>query len=97
LFCIGIAAGGVTHIDLLLVDLLLENPVKLPFLGAELPLVAFFFLAPILFLIAHTYTLVHFVMRAAKVGVFDTEFRAQLGNTSSKRDRRFEPPGLRGG
>jgi hypothetical protein len=37
LFYIGIAAGGVTH-----KDLLLENPVKLPFLNVELPLVAFF-------------------------------------------------------
>ncbi len=42
LFYIGIAAGAVTH-----KDLLLETPVKLPFLGVELPLVAFFVLAPI--------------------------------------------------
>src|ERR1700730_1907658 len=44
LFYIAIAAGAVTH-----KDLLLESPVKLPFLNVELPLVAFFFLAPILF------------------------------------------------
>src|ERR1700736_570603 len=75
LFYIGIAAGAVTHRDLLL-----ENPVKLPFLNVELPLVAFFFLAPILFIISHAYTLVHFVMLGAKVGVFDTELRAQLGD-----------------
>jgi hypothetical protein len=48
LFYLGIAAGGVTHRDLLL-----ENPVKLPFLNVDLPLVAFFFLAPILFFIVH--------------------------------------------
>jgi hypothetical protein len=42
LFYIGIAAGAVTH-----KDLLLANAVKLPSLGVELPLVAFFFLAPI--------------------------------------------------
>ena len=41
LFYIGIAAGGVTH-----KDLLLNNAVKLPFLNVELPLVAFFTLAP---------------------------------------------------
>ena len=37
LFEIAIAAGAVTH-----ADLLLENPVKLPFLSVELPLKAFF-------------------------------------------------------
>ncbi len=36
LFYIGIAAAGVTH-----KDLLLESSVKLPFLGVDLPLVAF--------------------------------------------------------
>jgi hypothetical protein len=75
LFYIGIAAGAVTH-----KDLLLENPVKLPFLNVELPLVAFFVLAPIIFIISHAYTLVHFVMLGAKVGVFDTELRAQLAD-----------------
>lgn len=81
LFYIGIAAGAVTH-----KDLLLENPVKLPFLNVELPLVAFFFLAPILFIVSHTYTLVHFVMLAAKVGVFDQELRAQLGSAPEARE-----------
>jgi Na+-transporting NADH:ubiquinone oxidoreductase subunit NqrE len=60
LFYIAVAAGAVTH-----VDLLLESPVKLPFLGIDLPLKAFFFLAPILFLITHAYTLVHFVLLAS--------------------------------
>jgi hypothetical protein len=63
LFYIGIAAGAVTHRDLLL-----ENPVKLPFLNVELPLVAFFFLAPLLFLITHANTLVHFVLRRRRQG-----------------------------
>jgi hypothetical protein len=81
LFYIAIAAGAVTH-----KDLLLENPVKLPFLGVELPLVAFFFLAPILFIVSHAYTLVHFVMLGAKVGVFDAELRAQLGDAPETRE-----------
>jgi hypothetical protein len=68
LLYIAIAAGAVTH-----KDLLLENPVKLPFLNVELPLVAFFALAPILFIIAHAYTLMHFVMLAAKVGTYERE------------------------
>jgi uncharacterized protein YjbI with pentapeptide repeats len=44
----------------------LENPVKLPFLNIELPLLAFFFLAPILFIVVHAYTLVHLVMLTEK-------------------------------
>ena len=43
-----IAAGAVTHRDLLL-----ESPVKLPFLNVELPLKAFFILGPLVFLVVH--------------------------------------------
>ena len=50
LFYLAVAAGAVTH-----GDLFLEKPVKLPFLNVELPLLAFFFLAPILFLFVHAY------------------------------------------
>jgi hypothetical protein len=46
LFYFAIAAGAVTHRDLLL-----ESPVKLPFLNVELPLKAFFILGPLVFLI----------------------------------------------
>ena len=73
LFYIGIAAGAVTH-----KDLLLENAVKLPFLNVELPVVAFFALAPILFVISHAYTLMHFVLLAAKVGTFNAELRKKI-------------------
>ncbi len=65
LFYLAVAAGAVTH-----ADLFLENPVKLPFLNIELPLLAFFFLAPILFLIVHAYTLVHLVMLTEKAKRF---------------------------
>jgi len=50
MFYIAVAAGAITH-----ADLLLETPVKLPFLNIDLPLLVFFSLAPILFLIAHVY------------------------------------------
>jgi Pentapeptide repeats (8 copies) len=73
LFHIGIAAGAVTH-----KDLLLENAVKLPFLNVELPLVAFFALAPILFVISHAYTLMHFVLLAAKAGTFNAELGKKI-------------------
>src|SRR3954462_10631273 len=62
---LAIAASAVTH-----KDLFLESPVKLPFLNVELPLLGFFFLGPLLFVILHAYTLLHFTMLAAKVGAF---------------------------
>jgi uncharacterized protein YjbI with pentapeptide repeats len=82
LFYIGIAAGAVTH-----KDLLLENPVKLPFLSdVPLPLVAFFVLAPIVFIVSHAYTLVHFVMLGAKAGMFHDELFKQLPDAPEARD-----------
>jgi hypothetical protein len=65
LFYLAVAAGAVTH-----ADLFLEKPVKLPFLNIELPLLAFFFLAPILFIIVHAYTLVHLVVLTEKAKRF---------------------------
>jgi uncharacterized protein YjbI with pentapeptide repeats len=61
LFYLAVAAGAVTH-----ADLFFEKPVKLPFLGIELPLLAFFLLAPTLFLVVHAYALVHLVMLTDK-------------------------------
>jgi uncharacterized protein YjbI with pentapeptide repeats len=78
LFYLAIAAGAVTH-----ADLFLENSVKLPFLNVELPLLAFFFLAPILFIIVHAYTLVHLVMLTDKAKRFDGVLRHQVGGESA--------------
>ena len=62
LFYLAAAAGAVTHRDLFF-----EHTVKLPFLtGVELPLVAFFALAPLIFVVVHAYTLVHLVMLTDK-------------------------------
>jgi hypothetical protein len=68
-----IAAGSVTHRDLLL-----ENPVKLPFLNVELPLKAVFVLGPLVFLVVHAYVLLHFLLLAGKVGAFHTELQKQI-------------------
>jgi uncharacterized protein YjbI with pentapeptide repeats len=65
LFYIAIAAGAVTH-----ADLLLQNTVKLPFLNVELPLLAFFAVAPFVVLIIHVYALMHFIMLGKKPRVF---------------------------
>ena len=79
LFYFAIAAGAVTHRDLLL-----ENPVKLPFLNVELPLKAFFVLGPLVFLIVHAYVLLHFVLLAGKVGAFHTELQAQIAGDDAR-------------
>jgi uncharacterized protein YjbI with pentapeptide repeats len=71
LFYLAVAAGAVTH-----ADLFLEKPVKLPFLNIELPLLAFFSLAPLLFLLTHAYTLVHLVLLANRVAQFNDELEA---------------------
>ena len=78
LFYFAVAAGAVTH-----ADLFFENPVKLPFLNIELPLLAFFFLAPILFLVVHAYTLVHLVMLTDKAKRFDQALRDQIGDENA--------------
>lgn len=70
LFYLAIAAGSVTHRDLFF-----ETPVKLPFFNVELPIVAFFALAPLLLLIVHTYVLLHFVQFADKIGEFNTKLK----------------------
>jgi len=90
LFYFAIAADGVTHRDLLL-----ESPVKLPFLNVELPLKAFFILGPPVFLILHTYILLHFVLLAGKIGAFHLELQAQIsGNDARARLRRQLPSNI---
>ncbi len=70
---IAIAAGAVTHEDLLLV-----RAVKLPFLNVELPLKAFFALAPFVVLIIHAYALMHFIMLGKKASRFHNDLRRQF-------------------
>ena len=82
LFYLAVAAGAVTH-----VDLFLEKPVKLPFLSIELPLLAFFSLAPILFLFTHGYALVHLVMLTEKAKDYDQALREQIGADTPVSDK----------
>jgi uncharacterized protein YjbI with pentapeptide repeats len=74
-FYLAIAAAAVTHRDLLL-----ENPVKLPFLNVDLPLVAFFALAPPLFVVVHLYMLLNFNLIAAKIQRFEEVIASQTGD-----------------
>jgi uncharacterized protein YjbI with pentapeptide repeats len=91
LFYLAVAAGAVTH-----ADLFLENPVKLPFLNIDLPLLAFFFLAPILFLFAHGYTPMHLVVLTEKAKDYDQALREQIGadNPASDKLRRQLPSNI---
>src|ERR1700730_9206475 len=84
-----IAAGAVTHRDLLL-----ESPVKLPFLNVELLLKAFFILGPLVFLVVHAYVLLHFVLLAGKVGAFDTELQNQIPEEKRSQLRRQLPSNI---
>ena len=81
LFYIALAAAGVTH-----ADLLLENPVKLPFLNIELALKAFFVLAPILFVILHAYTMMYFVLLGAKASQFHDRLYEQIPHDEKIRE-----------
>jgi hypothetical protein len=83
LFYLVVAAGGVTHRELFL-----ESPVKLPFLNVDLPLKGFFWVGPAIFLIVHLYVLLHFVMLAEKVRVFDGELRRQIEPAQGRSDIR---------
>jgi uncharacterized protein YjbI with pentapeptide repeats len=86
-FYLFIAVAAVTHRDFLF-----ENPVKLPFLDVELPLLGFFVLGPLLFLVLHAYVLLHFAMLAGKVGVFHSELRAQIRDEDTRTRLRRQLP-----
>ncbi len=84
---IAIAAGAVTH-----EDLLLERAVKLPFLNVELPFKAFFALAPFIVLIIHTYALMHFIMLGKKASRFHNELRRRFPDSETETPKRGTAP-----
>ena len=87
LFYLGVAVGAVTH-----ADLLLQNPVKLPFLNIELPLLAFFFLAPLLLVITHAYILVNLALLADRVRQFHKQLGDQVADLPCSQERRKSEP-----
>jgi uncharacterized protein YjbI with pentapeptide repeats len=87
LFYLLVAAGSVTHRDLLL-----QSPIKLPFLSVDLPLVGFFVLGPAIFLVVHAYVLLHFVLLAIKVIAFDGELGAQIDDADVRARLRRQLP-----
>lgn len=87
LLYLGIAVGSVTHRDLFF-----ANPVKLPFLGVDLPLTSFFSVGPILFVVVHAYVLLHFVLLAGKVGTFHRELQVQIADEDVRTNLRRQLP-----
>jgi uncharacterized protein YjbI with pentapeptide repeats len=59
---LAITVGAVTH-----VDLFLENPLQLPLINIKLPIVGFFWIAPLLYLIVHAYLLLNLKLMADNV------------------------------
>ncbi|MBX3568823.1 MAG: pentapeptide repeat-containing protein [Rhizobiaceae bacterium] len=87
---LAIAAGSVTH-----VDLFLEYPVKLPLLNIDLPLIAFFWIAPVLLLIVHTYLLLNLKFLADNVRAWDGLVNQVLMPITDQVERRRISDGLR--
>ena len=81
-----VAAASVTH-----KDLFLERPVKLPFLGIDLPLEGFFGVAPIVFVMLHGYVLLHFAIFADKIAVFNQELRLHVPLDPQRQRLRRQP------
>jgi hypothetical protein len=79
LFYLAIAVGSVTHRKPLV-----REPVKLPFLNVDLPLIGSFVLGPGIFLIVHAYMLLRFVLLADKVGAFHAELVAQVDDEDAR-------------
>src|SRR5882724_712888 len=77
------ASTTVTHRQLFLAE-----PVKLPVLNIDLPLWGFFFLAPILFVIFHSYVLIQVILLARTAAAYNeaVENAVKRENLSSKED-----------
>ncbi len=77
-----IAAGSVTHRQLFL-----ETPIKLPLLDVELPLVAFFVIAPWFFVVFHFYLLLQLALLSEKI----TSYNKILGDVFPGEAAKDEP------
>jgi uncharacterized protein YjbI with pentapeptide repeats len=75
-----IAVGSVSHRQLFL-----EQDLRLPVLGVDLPLVGFFVAAPLFFLIFHFYMFLQIHGLASKVAEYDRALRATVPVNSDRR------------
>jgi uncharacterized protein YjbI with pentapeptide repeats len=77
-----VAVGAVTH-----VDLFLENPLQLPLVGVKVPLVVFFWLAPILYIIIHSYLLLNLKLMSDNVRDWLARLEQTLAKESNAQER----------
>lgn len=75
-----ITTGSVTH-----KKLFLEEPVRLPVLNADLPLIGYFFAAPIFFLVFHFYLLLQLQGLSAKMRVYADQLFTQHPDAANRR------------
>jgi len=80
-FYLFVAVAAVTHKDLFF-----------DFLNVELPLIGFFWLGPLLFLILHAYVLLHLSLLAGKVDAFHDELQAQITDVDTRARLRRQLP-----
>jgi uncharacterized protein YjbI with pentapeptide repeats len=76
---LAVAAGNVTHRQLFL-----EEAIKLPTLNIDMPLAAFFLLAPLLFAVFHLYVLVQVVLLARTAVAYDAAVTYNLKVASDR-------------
>jgi uncharacterized protein YjbI with pentapeptide repeats len=74
-----IIVGSVTHRMLLL-----EGPVKLPMLNLDLPLVGFFVVAPLFFVVVHFYALLQISALARRTKLYVDALGRQFGNADDR-------------
>ena len=82
-----IAAGGITHRQIFL-----ETPLKLPVINADLPLVAFFWVAPGLFVIAHAYLLLQLKLLADRARLYCSLLDAAISDEAVRARLRLHLP-----
>jgi uncharacterized protein YjbI with pentapeptide repeats len=75
--------GAVTH-----EALLKQTTIKLPVLNVELPLVAFFWIAPLFFLLFHFYLFLQLVILVRKVACFDATLRGAVETQQQREEYR---------
>jgi uncharacterized protein YjbI with pentapeptide repeats len=75
--------GAVTH-----EALLRQTPIKLPVLNVELPLVGFFWIAPLFFLLFHFYLFLQLIILVRKVASFDAALRTIVETDQEREEYR---------
>jgi uncharacterized protein YjbI with pentapeptide repeats len=76
-------AGAVTH-----EDLLKQTAIKLPVMNVELPLVGFFCIAPLFFLLFHFYLFLQLIILVRKVAGFDAALQAVVETDEEREEYR---------